>query len=860
MSLPSDLSIATLFSHQIVSHLLPADLISLSRCNKSLRNLLMNRSSKHIWTSAMENVEGLPPCPPEMSEPYYARLLFLPDCTICGGSEDCEPYLKLLLRLCVKCRSKHLMTIPLPPRGQDELVFARELDGLVSSVEVFTRSGCVVRISGFTMIKEEANDLRSKFEELHESGDEAALNTWMEERTKAVEQQAHLKTAYSRDQIGEAPVYGLGEISPQIVKVIMNSPTPTMNIWKNAHDLLAATLKSYLNACTSLEIEMGCSSPDTKHLASRIDTTLESLRLMTMQFTQSTAIILRTRNRVASHVTRLPKELLSKIFLDVVYAPEHTNLPMVESLRTMYRNLHNLIEVCSVWRDVATTEGQLWETLPAIDDPIKLDVINLSLTRSRGRALCLAVNLPNGGVAPLLLDIVKENAHRLRALNVTGKDMEDIDQILAETLQACVPSHLSELSVQHLLLDTEQTDMICVWFLDQDDSNKLLNNLSSLRLAGVQVDWETTAFSNRLVEFMLFDVELGYSDVDIYTFLSALSTASELRYLKLMFIRSMRAEDEDKCVTRSKSQVVFPKLQTLGLGYLSFNVMEFFLLAIAPGSYKLALDITPASLKFLRSRQPIQSMTPDDLAELLFPISIDSLSLHRGRSLDDFEPWSEGSGLQRIIRSIPKLKKLALIGWDFDADFCKGLYQGEWTCPELEALKLFWTRVSNEVEFKKLLIRIPSQTMTLGGYLLTKEGPVAFEGGQDMVEWDWLMSRSSRYIWISAMKNIKDLPPCPPDMSEPYYVTLLFLPCCTICGESKGCVLHFRLRLRLCVTCRSEYLLTIRPRPRYSREPGESEWPRELEELAHSVELHARVAYAGDWASLWSKKKPVISV
>ncbi|CAE6362353.1 unnamed protein product [Rhizoctonia solani] len=210
----------------IVSHLLPADLISLSRCNKSLRNLLMNRSSKHIWTSAMENVEGLPPCPPEMSEPYYVRLLFLPDCTICGGSEDCEPYLKLLLRLCVKCRSKHLMTIPLPPRGQDELVFARELDGLVSSVEVFTRSGCVVRISGFTMIKEEANDLRSKFEELHESGDEAALNTWMEERTKAVEQQAHQAYVMHR--------------------FISRWENPQLNNSQNVHDLQAGAPQNWV--------------------------------------------------------------------------------------------------------------------------------------------------------------------------------------------------------------------------------------------------------------------------------------------------------------------------------------------------------------------------------------------------------------------------------------------------------------------------------------------------------------------------------------------------------------------------------------------------------------------------------------
>ncbi|CAE6449379.1 unnamed protein product [Rhizoctonia solani] len=175
---------------EIVSRLLPVNLISLSRCNKFFRNLLMNRTSKHMWTSAMKNVEGLPPCPTDMSEPYYATLLFLPDCTICGGNEDCEPYFRLRLRLCVTCRSNHLMTVCLPPRGLDELVFARELDGLVSSVEVFKRSGPVARISGFTVIKEEANDIRSKFEELQEIGDETTLNTWKEERVTAVEERA----------------------------------------------------------------------------------------------------------------------------------------------------------------------------------------------------------------------------------------------------------------------------------------------------------------------------------------------------------------------------------------------------------------------------------------------------------------------------------------------------------------------------------------------------------------------------------------------------------------------------------------------------------------------------------------------
>ncbi|CAE6453682.1 unnamed protein product [Rhizoctonia solani] len=173
---------------EIVSHLLPVDLISLSRCNRFFRNLLMNRTSKHIWTSAMKNAEGLPPCPADMSEPCYVTLLFLPYCTICGEGEGCVLHFRLHLRLCVTCQSKHLMTIRLHPREPDELVFPRELDELVHSVEVFTRSGCIRRTLGFTVIKKEADDIRLRFEELQKYEDQVALNTWKEEKMAAVKE------------------------------------------------------------------------------------------------------------------------------------------------------------------------------------------------------------------------------------------------------------------------------------------------------------------------------------------------------------------------------------------------------------------------------------------------------------------------------------------------------------------------------------------------------------------------------------------------------------------------------------------------------------------------------------------------
>ena len=67
---------------QIFSNLLPGDLVSLSRSTKSFRQLLMRRSSITIWQAARRNVPDLPDCPPELSEPAYANLLFTTNCHV----------------------------------------------------------------------------------------------------------------------------------------------------------------------------------------------------------------------------------------------------------------------------------------------------------------------------------------------------------------------------------------------------------------------------------------------------------------------------------------------------------------------------------------------------------------------------------------------------------------------------------------------------------------------------------------------------------------------------------------------------------------------------------------------------------
>jgi hypothetical protein len=42
----------------------------------------MSRTSRTIWKNARSNVEGLPDCPGDLSEPQYASLLFEHVCQV----------------------------------------------------------------------------------------------------------------------------------------------------------------------------------------------------------------------------------------------------------------------------------------------------------------------------------------------------------------------------------------------------------------------------------------------------------------------------------------------------------------------------------------------------------------------------------------------------------------------------------------------------------------------------------------------------------------------------------------------------------------------------------------------------------
>ncbi|KAG8686354.1 hypothetical protein FRC08_012547 [Ceratobasidium sp. 394] len=91
--------------NQIMIYLLPADVLSLARSNKLIRNILMSRASRPLWQAAFHNIPQMPPCPQSLCEPQYASLVFSETCSKCGVKvlDDPDPYLRV--RLCKPCWS-----------------------------------------------------------------------------------------------------------------------------------------------------------------------------------------------------------------------------------------------------------------------------------------------------------------------------------------------------------------------------------------------------------------------------------------------------------------------------------------------------------------------------------------------------------------------------------------------------------------------------------------------------------------------------------------------------------------------------------------------------------------------------------
>ncbi|KAH7926677.1 hypothetical protein BV22DRAFT_1062546, partial [Leucogyrophana mollusca] len=89
---------------EIFGALHPKDLLNLSRTSKTFRELLMQKSKAFLWRAARSQVPGdFPDCPPDLSEPQYARLAFDTYCYGCDKRVH-KAIWQFRVRFCPKCQ------------------------------------------------------------------------------------------------------------------------------------------------------------------------------------------------------------------------------------------------------------------------------------------------------------------------------------------------------------------------------------------------------------------------------------------------------------------------------------------------------------------------------------------------------------------------------------------------------------------------------------------------------------------------------------------------------------------------------------------------------------------------------------
>ncbi|CAE6528699.1 unnamed protein product [Rhizoctonia solani] len=156
---------------EVAAYLRPLDITRLSRVNKMLRKLLMQRSAARIWRTTLWATDALPPIPTDIPEPLLTALLFLPECTICGAyTERSVVDFVLQAKLCWSCLKEHTISIDIANINYSELLF-------ISSSQATSR----------ICLRRDYERVKSGYEALQASGDTRALKAWTEERLKVVE-------------------------------------------------------------------------------------------------------------------------------------------------------------------------------------------------------------------------------------------------------------------------------------------------------------------------------------------------------------------------------------------------------------------------------------------------------------------------------------------------------------------------------------------------------------------------------------------------------------------------------------------------------------------------------------------------
>ncbi|CAE6413057.1 unnamed protein product, partial [Rhizoctonia solani] len=300
---------------------------------------------------------------------------------------------------------------------------------------------------------------------------------------------------------------------------LSRSSEPTSSIiqaWEGAVTSLAGAVANYLTLSNLLETSLLSVDNNTSNLVARTDWSLQTLQNLNQQLTQAQMAVAKARNRLASPLSRLPEEVLSNIFMCAVYDREDNfnYFPGVqERVQAIYQQLHNLMGVCTVWRNICVTRQAFWSIVPMVDPNFgyglpRLQSTELSLQRAGNQGLDLAIFLQDHPDYPSeeRLATLIDHFSRFRTINIHSRLRYLVFQVLIMLLQHGAPEMVSQLSLCYLddrhgisygysedyCFNHEQHPVLRQF-------SRLMSSLSALQISNILFDWRGIAFSSRLV-------------------------------------------------------------------------------------------------------------------------------------------------------------------------------------------------------------------------------------------------------------------------------------------------------------------------------------------------------------------------
>ncbi|TFY56249.1 hypothetical protein EVJ58_g7754 [Rhodofomes roseus] len=112
-------------ARQILGHLDPGALLNLARAIKVFHEIIMDKGNARLWVRSRQNVQGLPDCPPHLSEQSYANLCFSKGCYGCNKSKTSKIIWTASARYCDDCTNGHMPGVSLFFSNEDNQMYAR---------------------------------------------------------------------------------------------------------------------------------------------------------------------------------------------------------------------------------------------------------------------------------------------------------------------------------------------------------------------------------------------------------------------------------------------------------------------------------------------------------------------------------------------------------------------------------------------------------------------------------------------------------------------------------------------------------------------------------------------------------------